>query len=172
MAGGRDIETGQFVNGNRFWEVRSSHGRNPIFQTAEMLEDAIKQYFEWNEDNPLFEAKLVSFQGSSVVESVPKMRAMTIAAMCSYIGIAHGTWCEWRSSRPDFSKVMAWAEATIYRQKFEGASADMLNSNIIARELGLADKKDLSSSDGSMSPRDHSDAVLEALKSKHAKTDE
>jgi len=41
----------------------------------------------------------------------------------------------------------------IYRQKFEGASADMLNPNIIARDLGLADKKDLSSTDKSMSPK-------------------
>lgn len=143
LIAGKDPATGRFTTGNRFWEARSSHGRNPKFETAEMLEDAISQYFEWNEANPLYEGKLVSFQGMSVVEQVPKMRAMTIAAMCMYIGVDPVTWFEWRKSRPDFSNVMAWAEQTIYRQKFEGASADLLNANIIARDLGLADKKEV-----------------------------
>jgi hypothetical protein len=31
-------------------------------------------------------------------------------------------------------------EKVIYNQKFTGAAADLLNSNIIARELGLSDK--------------------------------
>ena len=141
---GKDPSTGRFTTGNRWWQARSSHGRNPKFETAEMLEDAISQYFEWNEENPLYEAKLVSFQGTSVVESLPKMRAMTIAAMCGFIGITHSLWNEWKTTRSDFLAVMAWAEQTIFRQKFEGASADLLNANIIARELGLADKKEVS----------------------------
>jgi hypothetical protein len=141
LPAGRDPATGQFTTGNRFWEARSSHGRNPKFDAPDMLEDAIRQYFEWNESNPLYEAKLVSFQGVSTVEAIPKLRAMTIAAMCMYIGITDETWREWKQSRSDFSLVIAWAESTIYRQKFEGASADLLNPNIIARDLGLADKK-------------------------------
>ena len=31
----------------------------------------------------------------------------------------------------------------IKTQKFEGAAAELLNANIIARDLGLADKKEL-----------------------------
>ena len=38
-------------------------------------------------------------------------------------------------------------------QKFTGASANMLNANIIARDLGLTDKKDLTSSDGTMATK-------------------
>lgn len=141
LPAGKDPATGRFTPGNRFWEARSSHGRNPKFETADMLEDAIRQYFEWNEANPLYEAKLVSFQGVSTIEAVPKMRAMTIGAMCMFIGIDHTTWGEWKQSRPDFSPIIKWAEQVIYSQKFEGASADLLNPNIIARDLGLADKK-------------------------------
>ena len=81
------------------------------------------------------------------------MRAMTVAALCMFIGVVHDTWIEWRKNRADFSEVIAWAESVIYRQKFEGASADLLNANIIARDLGLADKKELSSPDGTMTPR-------------------
>nr|WP_261640834.1 DNA-packaging protein [Erwinia mallotivora] len=35
------------------------------------------------------------------------------------------------------------AEQIIYNQKFTGAAADLLNANIIARELGLADKREV-----------------------------
>jgi len=80
------------------------------------------------------------------------------------------TWTDWRTDRSDLSHVIAWAENVIYRQKFEGASADMLNPNIIARDLGLADKKDLSSSDKSMTPaREMSDAQLQAIIEANAK---
>jgi len=70
-----------------------------------------------------------------------------------FLDVTFETWTEWRKTRSDLSEVIAWAENVIYRQKFEGASADMLNPNIISRDLGLADKKDLSSSDKSMSPK-------------------
>ena len=153
IQGGKDPKTGQFTTGNRWWEARSSHGRNPKFETSDALEDACLQYFEWNEENPLFKDQLVTFQGSATHEPVAQMRAMTIGALCMFIGVQHQTWIEWRVSRPDFSQVITWAESVIYRQKFEGASADLLNANIIARDLGLADKKDLSSSDGSMTPK-------------------
>lgn len=40
------------------------------------------------------------------------------------------------------------AEEIIRRQKFEGAAADLFNPNIIARDLGLADKSELTGKDG------------------------
>ena len=150
---GKDPSTGRFTTGNRWWQARSSHGRNPKFETAEMLEDACLQYFEWNENNPLYKDQLVTFQGSASHEPVAQMRAMTLHGLCMFIGISRGQWNEWRTSQPGFAEVMAKVEDAIFRQKFEGASADLLNANIIARELGLADKKDVTSSDGSMTPQ-------------------
>ena len=150
---GKDPATGKFVAGNRFWEQRSSHGANPKFENASDLWDACAEYFEWNADNPLYEARPFAFQGSVTIARVEKMRAMTIGALCMFLDVEHRTWIGWRTDRADLLPVMTWAENVIYRQKFEGASADMLNPNIIARDLGLADKKDLSSSDRSMSPK-------------------
>lgn len=149
----RDPKNGHFLPGNQFWKARSSHGRNPKYADPETLRDAIEQYFDWNDANPLYKDQLVTFQGSATHEPVAQMRAMTVAAMCMFIDINHSTWIEWRTSRPDLSTVMAWAESVIYRQKFEGAAADLLSPNIIARDLGLADKRDLSSTDGTMTPR-------------------
>ena len=139
---GRDPETGQFTAGNRFWLARSSHGRNPKFETAEQLQDACVQYFEWVEANPLYEAKPFAHQGSVTIANLPKMRAMTLAGLCLFIGISRETWNDWRKSRSDFSDVIREAEEIIYSQKFAGAAADLLNANIIARDLGLADKQE------------------------------
>ena len=80
------------------------------------------------------------------------MRAMSLHGLCMFIGIARSTWDEWKKTRADFSEVIAKVEDAVFRQKFEGASADLLNASIIARDLGLADKKEHTSPDGSMTP--------------------
>lgn len=131
--------------GNQFWKARTKHGRDKIIQSAELLKVACEQYFEWVEDNPLEEAKLVSYEGQSKLESVPKMRAMTIGGLCLFLDITVETWTKWRSDDDkDFSDVTRWADEVIRDQKFTGASSNMLNANIIARDLGLKDLNETS----------------------------
>ncbi len=122
--------------GNKFWEVRSSHGRNPIFAKPDDLWDACTQYFTWVEDNPLEEA--IVYQGKVATEGKKLMRAMTISGMCLYLDICEDTWANYRKKQ-DFIAVITRAEKIIYNQKFSGAAADLLNANIIARDLGLKD---------------------------------
>lgn len=153
--------------GNRFWEIRKTHGRDPIFKDADQMMEDCCSYFEWVEENPLQEARAVSFQGVTEIEYIPKMRAMTIGGLCVYLGIGMSTWDDYRK-KDGFSGVVGDIEEIIRDQKFTGAAADMLNANIIARDLGLRDKKDIdhSSTDGSMSTT-ASKEVLSALKRKH-----
>ena len=134
-------EAGRFLPGNRFWEARSSAGPKPKFEGSDALWSACVEYFEWNVENPLYEDKLVSFQGIVTHEPVAKMRAMTMYGLCQFLDIHFDTWCEWKKSRPDLSDAIARAESVIKRQKFEGAAADLLNPNIIAKDLGLADRQ-------------------------------
>ena len=133
--------------GNQFWRARSTHGRKPIFATPEDMWDACEQYFEWVADNPLHEAKAFAFQGDVTVASLPKMRAMTIQGLCIFLDITRSTWDEYKK-REDFSDITTRVESIIFTQKFEGASAELLNPNIIARDLGLADKQQHSGADG------------------------
>lgn len=133
--------------GNRFWEARSSHGRKPIFSSPQELWAAACEYFDWVEQNPLYEDKVTSFQGVNTHEPVAKMRAMTISGLCIFLDIARSTWDEYRANK-DFSCIVTRVEDTIRTQKFEGASADLLNANIIARDLGLADKTEHTGKDG------------------------
>ncbi|MBT1155745.1 DNA-packaging protein [Aminobacter anthyllidis] len=134
-------------SGNQFWKVRSSHGRDPIFATPNQLWEACAEYFEWVELNPLYEARPFAYQGDVKVEKIAKMRAMTISGLCIFLDIARVTWAEY-AKREGFSYIASQVEEIIRTQKFEGAAADLLNPNIIARELGLADKSELTGKDG------------------------
>jgi len=128
--------------GNRFWMVRSSNGRNPIFDDSEKLWESCIEYFDWVEDNPLHEEKTAQFQGEFIKTSINKMRAMTIAGLCVFLDIDTTTWENYRE-KEDFFRVTNKVDEIIRTQKFTGAAANLLNANIIARELGLTDKRDI-----------------------------
>ena len=133
--------------GNSFWrQCKLPTGAPRIYDTPEELWDDCCKYFEWVEENPLYECKAFSFQGEVITADLPKMRAMTIDAMCSKLGFHRDSWNEWKRSREELSDVIRLVEDIIYEQKFTGAAADLLNANIISRDLGLADKKDLNHS--------------------------
>lgn len=138
-------------NGNRFWEARSRHGRNPKFNAPDQLWEACTDYFVWVEENPLWEDKLVTFQGLASHEPVAKMRAMTIMGLCTFLDIDQSTWREY-GKKEGFSGVVTRTEQIIRDQKFSGAAADLLNANIIARDLGLAEKSEHSGPDGGPMP--------------------
>lgn len=138
----------RFLPGNRFWEARSSAGAKPRFADGDALWAACVEYFEWVEANPLYEDKIISYEGTATHVPVAKMRAMTLAGLCLFLDIDRTTFADWKRTRPDLSPVVTRAETVIYSQKFAGAAADLLNANIIARDLGLSDKSELTGKDG------------------------
>lgn len=137
--------------GNKFWEKRTKHGRDKLFSDPAVLWEECVKYFEWVEKNPLWEAKPFAFQGKVTIKKVPKMRAMTLAGLCVHLGIDRKTWASYRTAE-DLLPVITRAEEVITEQKFAGAAAELLNPNIIARDLGLADKKELGGKDGGPIP--------------------
>lgn len=128
--------------GNQFWKARASHGREAIFSDPEKMWEAAQEYFEWVEANPLKEQKVFNGKDGIVYADVSKMRAMTIDGLCLFMDIDVKTWHNYKS-KEDFFQVTTRIEKVIRDQKFSGASADLLNANIIARDLGLADKQQL-----------------------------
>lgn len=127
--------------GNSFWKMRTKHGRDAMFDDAEKLREACCEYFQWTEDNPLWEDKVGFYEGAATHTDTAKMRAMTISGLCLYLGIGPDTWRDWRGKRDDLTAVIRWADEVIKTQKFQGAAAGLLNANIIARDLGLSDKQ-------------------------------
>lgn len=139
--------------GNQFWKARTKHGRDKLFTTPEILLEACLEYFEWVDRNPLYEYQLKTTKGRVHKIPVPKMRAMTIGGLCIFLNINQSTWFDYAKQKgqegedkeitKDFSNICTRVMEIIRNQKFAGAAADLLNANIIARDLGLKDKSEI-----------------------------
>ena len=138
------------VLGNQFWKMRAKHGRDTLFATPEELWKAACEYFQWIEENPLKETKVFQHQGKVITQEVPIMRAMTMRGLCFYLNCNETYFRQFKKSltgkEDGFSSVISDIEDIVYRQKFEGAAGNLLNANIISRDLGLADKKEVNAS--------------------------
>lgn len=127
--------------GNQFWKLRSKHGRDKIFTDPEILWEAACDYFEWCESNALIE---IDFRGKDANEvELPKMRAFTWEGLELFLDIHSLRDYKTKENYKDFAQVITRIEKVIWNQKFTGAAAGFLNPNIIARDLGLADKKEV-----------------------------
>lgn len=113
-------------------------GRPRKFETPDDLWAAAISYFEWCTDNPLVEDKVMIVDKSAEHQSISKMRAMTLKAFYTHAGIGEQTFLDYEARAP-FSGIVKLIRDVMRSQKFEGAAAGMLNPNIIARDLGLAE---------------------------------
>lgn len=147
--------------GNNFWQVKCKEvneakrlGRPPKFSTPEQLWESCQEYFKWVADHPFQEQNAAAFKGDITKYNLTKQRPMTIGCLCLFLDFDYVTWLDYSKNKGEaFSKVCQAAEQTIREQKFMGAASGFFNHAIIARDLGLVDKKDLTSSDGSMTPK-------------------
>lgn len=136
---------------NQFWKLRSRHGREKIFATPDIMWKAACTYFQWCEDNPFKEEVVFHSQGVITKSELSKMRPFTMEGLCHYLDCNKVYFNHFETNlegkndeqSKDFSKVVTHIREVIYRQKFEGAASGFLNPNIIARDLGLVDKKEL-----------------------------
>lgn len=126
--------------GNQFWRNRSKHGRDKLFASPEALWEAACEYFEWCDTNPLKEKDWVGKDADQVNRE--HMRAYTWSGLEFYLDVGSFRDYKTKESHKDFLQVITRIENVIYTQKFEGAAAGLLNANIIARDLGLADKSE------------------------------
>lgn len=125
---------------SQFWK-RSKPQASALW-TADKLHAAIVEYFDWAHSNPLLEAKPFAYKGDSWIEEVDKARPFTLHGVCTFIGVSLKEWAELEKDE-ELANVCAWASQIIYQQKFELAAVDLLNANFIARDLGIADKKEI-----------------------------
>lgn len=133
--------------GNKFWEKRSKHGREKIFGTPEILWEAACEYFQWCQDNPFEEEDFIR-SGDSAGKKVHlnRLRPFTLKGLCIFLGVHETYFNEFEKNNggEDFSQVLTRIRDIIFDQKFSGAAAGFFNASIISRELGLADKSEMS----------------------------
>ncbi|MEL7477276.1 MAG: terminase small subunit [Pseudomonadota bacterium] len=124
----------------KLWEKRAI-GKPPKFTSPEDMWQKAIEYFEWCDKSQLEESKVFCFQGEIVKDGAKKMRAMSHAGLCSFLNIGQSTWYDY-CNKEQYSEVTEAINTIMYEQKFSGAAAGLLSSNIIARDLGLVDKRE------------------------------
>lgn len=134
----------QFTKGNQEWKLRNKHGRDKLFASPQLMWEAAEEYFQWCIDNPLMESQAFSFQGTTKLTEVPKMRPMTLQGLCLYMGASSSYFRTFKTERgekyPDFVAVIQAIEETIENQQYTGAAAGFLNPRIVAMKLGMTEK--------------------------------
>ena len=133
--------------GNQFWKFRSTHGREKLFKSPDLMWEAACDYFEWCETNPIEAGK------------AKLNRPFTIHGMCIYLDCNTSYFKNFKKQikeddplKEEFSSVIAKIEQIIYNQKFEGAAVGIFKENLIARDLGLIDKKDITTDGEKITP--------------------
>lgn len=127
--------------GNKFWQLRSKHGRDKLFSSPELLWEAACEYFEWCDQNPWTKKDWVGKDGMEVTRDT--QRPYTLTGLCLYLGCNEAYFRQFKDTGPqDFSTVITRIEDTIRTLKFEGATVGVFNANIISRDLGLIDNKE------------------------------
>jgi len=133
---------------NQFWKLRSKHGRDTLFTTPDLLWEAACEYFEWCDKKPWNKNEAVkSGDKSGSIITVPTQRPYSLSGLCLYLGCNQAYFRQFNERcGEDFSTIITRIEEIIETQQFEGAVVGAFNANIIARKLGLADKKELGGS--------------------------
>lgn len=127
---------------NQFWKLRSKHGRDKIFATPELMLEAANEYFEHQSQQSW---EKTDFKGKeNEMVKIPTSSPFTLTGLCIFLGVNTKYFTEFEENcTKDFSEVITHIREVIYTQKFEGAAVGAYNSNIIARDLGLSDKREL-----------------------------
>jgi len=134
------------------------------FPTPAALWEAATQYFQWVEDNPIVEEKLISTKMGVEKHHINHPQAMTVRGLCLYIGLGKSTWYEY-CARDEFKGICEEITNCIYMQKFTYAAADMLNASLIARDLGIKDQQEITTKhDLSEATEEELDRKLEELR--------
>ena len=129
--------------GNSFWELRSKHGRDALFTSAELLWEAAYEYFKATEARKW---KKKDWVGKDAYEVTRETETpFTIAGFCIYVNASRSWYNAFKKRKEeeddkDFIEVLSRIENIMFAQKFEGAAVGAFNHSIISMELGLINK--------------------------------
>ena len=131
--------------GNKYWTLRERHGSYKAYQPDELWTKAC-EYFEWIEDNPINKKETIVSPKGTTVKNIVHIRPFTEDGLSTFLGISNETWRNYKSNSDtykDYFEVCEQILRIINSNKFEGAATGIFNANIIARDLGLTDKKEI-----------------------------
>ncbi len=119
------------------------------FASPEAMWEGACEYFEWVEARPIYESRPFQYKGEVALHKVPRKRPFTLRGLLVFFDMSLQVWHGYRERRgPQYAYITERIEHVIFTQKFEGAVADLMNANIIARELGLREGHELTGPGG------------------------
>ena len=122
--------------GNQYYKLAETTGRPPTFETPLELIRVVNSYIEHVEQNPI-----------KIGKTSTKSRPYTIQGLANFIGCtvetlnSYGKKDKDQEHAQEFLRVLTRVKEMFFAQKFDGAAVGIFQHNIIARDLGLEDKK-------------------------------
>lgn len=130
--------------GNEFYKFVQNPGREKEYTPAALWDKAM-EYFQWVNDNPLIRVE-VGRSGKDFGKqiNVPVKRPYTLGGLCLFLNISRPTFTNYSEGigYKEYFSICAAIKDIIHNQKFEGAASGFFNPAIIARDLGLVDKRE------------------------------
>lgn len=124
-------------------------GRPRTYDDPEELEADALRYFDWCDQNPWYKKELLKGGDlAGLMFDVPIPRPYTWEGLATFIGVTSRSIRGWKNDpdRKDFFPVLSRIGDRIHSQKLEGATIGLYNPGIVARDLGLVDKQEVTKS--------------------------
>lgn len=148
------------LTGNRFWELRTKHGRDRIFSDPAVLWEEACLYFDWADRTSLYRSELVKYQGDADIAEVPLQRMFSMNQFTLYLGVSGAYFRTAKNQlKEKIEKGTATAvevelletieriEQVVHVQQIEGAAVGLFNANFISRINGIADNTNVTNGD-------------------------
>ena len=134
--------------GNEYYKRREKDGRELIYGSPELLLDEAYKSFDWCKNNPFYKREVLKggIQAGRIIK-VEVDRPYTIEGLCVFVGISVQTFSNY-GEREDFFGVVTHIREIIRQNQLEGAMVEAYSPNIVARLLGLSDKRELTGEGG------------------------
>ena len=133
-----------------YWEGRKKIGRPKAIQTPQKLWDLACEYFQSVDENPGFKKDFIKGgEMAGTIVDIETMRPYTWEGLEDFLfekGIITNL-NDYRQNTDgryqDYAGIIRAIGKVIFNRNFSGAAMNFLNSNLIARQLGLAEKTQL-----------------------------
>lgn len=142
-------------------------GIHKKIESPEKLLKYFREYKEHEENNRLFKIEYVGREGTRV--DTPLHYPLSMEAFKSWLfinGIISdlSDYVKNKEERyDDFTPIIAHIKEFIFAHNFKGASVQLLNPNLIARQLGIKEQSDITSGNEKL-PTQPSQIVIEIVK--------
>lgn len=135
--------------GNQDWKKRKKHGKPKNIKTPQILWDSFCEYAEKIDSNPTIVQETKTTDKRVEVREMQRALPYTWEGFEDYL-FEKGLVSDLKHYKQnkdgaynDYFPIITHIGKIIRNQKFQGAAAGLFNANIIARDLGLSDKKEL-----------------------------